>query len=504
MPSSAGTGFDGVDLSEVVAGLNEGIWGIDRDGITVFANAAIARILSTRPEEMIGQLFSSFFHPDDRVRVTQQFERRQRGYSDNYGAQLLRSDGTVAHVQMHASPVSKDGVFVGAVAAVTDLTDLYELIDAKEEALRRAEQSDQTKSRFLSWAGHELRTPLNTIAGFAQLLQARLTDDALRPMAEHIVSASSHLTALVQELLDYSSAEAAVLSPALDDVNLADVVHDAIALVSTSATEADVRLEARVAPYVVRADRRHLVQVIVNLLSNAIKYGGAHSTVRVGAQSDGSQVSCSVTDEGPGIPADRLQAVFSPFERLENSLGVPGVGLGLSIAETLMRAMNGTITVTSRPGHGATFTLSLPATNADSPAAASTVVDTRPASDGHLIMYVEDEPLNAALVESVIGLLPGRRLLVAPTVADARRLLAVEMPSLVLLDLNLPDGSGLDVLTAVRADERTATVPVFMLSADATEESTRRAHELGATRFITKPFDLNEFLALVEAATRPA
>lgn len=502
MPSSAGTGFDGVDLRSVVAGLNEGIWGIDRDGITVFANAAIGEILRVDPAAMVGHLFSDFFHPDDRVRVTQQFERRQRGHSDNYAARLMRSDGTTAHVQMHASPVSKEGTFVGAVAAVTDLTDLHALMAAKDDALRRAEQSDQTKSKFLSWVGHELRTPLNTIAGFAQLLQTRLADDELRQMAAHIVSASSHLNALVQELLDYSSAEAAVLSPALDDVDLADAVAEAVALVGTAATDDDVRLEVSVGHHMVRADRRHLVQVVVNLLSNAIKYGGPHSAVRVSSTVADGEVSCSVADDGPGIPADRLHAVFSPFERLENSVGLPGVGLGLSIAEALIRAMNGRITATSRPGHGATFTVSLPAaTPADDVGQADGADRGKAPVEGRLVVYLEDEPLNAALVESVIGLLPGRHLTVAPSVADALRLLPEVSPALVLLDLNLPDGSGLDVLRAIRSDVRLAATPVFMLSADATEESTLRARELGATRFITKPFDLGEFLTLVEAAT---
>lgn len=503
-PLSAGTGFDGVDLSQVVAGLNEGIWGIDRDGVTVFANRAIANILRLRPEAMIGRPFTDFFHPDDRLQVTQQFERRQRGHSDSYEARLLRSDGTTAHVQMHASPVDRDGVFVGAVAAVTDRTDLHALMEAKDAALQHAEQSDQTKSKFLSWVGHELRTPLNTIAGFAQLLQARLSDDDLQQMAGHIVSASSHLNALVQELLDYSKAEAAVLSPTLGEVDLAEVVADAVALVTAAASDGRVRIETAVDRIVVRADRRHLVQVLVNLLSNAIKYGGADSTVRISATEKIDEVTCSVSDEGPGIPSDRLQSVFSPFERLENSAGVPGVGLGLSIAEALMRAMNGRIVVTSPPGHGATFTLHLRSAAVTTASGAdATDGATRPTAEGHLIVYVEDEPLNAALVESVIGLLPGRRLLVAPTVADAVRLLAVESPSLVLLDLNLPDGSGLDVLRVVRADPRLSGVPVYMLSADATEESTRQARDLGATRFITKPFDLGEFLSLVEVATPP-
>ena len=118
-----------------------------------------------------------------------------------------------------------------------------------------------------------------------------------------------------------------------------------------------------------------------------------------------------------------------------------------------------------------------------------------------LVLYVEDEPLNASLVESIIGLLPGRSLHVEPTVAGGIEAAARLQPALVLLDLNLPDGSGFEVLSSIRANPTLAGVPVFILSADATEQATGRAHELGADRFITKPFNLKEFVGLVEAAT---
>ncbi len=128
--------------------------------------------------------------------------------------------------------------------------------------------------------------------------------------------------------------------------------------------------------------------------------------------------------------------------------------------------------------------------------------DPSASAGNQLVLYVEDEPLNASLVESIVGLLPGRTVHVEPTVRGGIEAVHRLRPALVLLDLNLPDGSGLDVLASIRADPSIATVPVFILSADATEQARKRGLELGADRFLTKPFNLKEFVALIGDATR--
>jgi DNA-binding response OmpR family regulator len=159
--------------------------------------------------------------------------------------------------------------------------------------------------------------------------------------------------------------------------------------------------------------------------------------------------------------------------------------------------MKGTLTLASPPGSGATFIVELPAAVDVSDRAAVTPVPP----PNRMVLYVEDEPLNASLLDSIISLLPGRELQVEPTVAGGITAARELHPTLILLDLHLPDGSGFDVLHAVREDPNTAATPVFVLSADATEEAGRHALELGADRYITKPFNLKEFLALLDATT---
>ncbi len=495
-PSESPFGIPGVEYRDLVLGIQEGLWLIDADGVTVFVNERMAEIARIPVADIVGRPVLDFFTDASRSTVLDQLRRRREGIASAYETDVRRGDGSMVHVRVHAGPVMRDGKLIASVAAVTDLTDVHEAMREREAALAEAQEANLVKTRFLSWASHELRTPLNSISGFAQLLRARLVDPADQEMAGHIVAASSHVDSLVHDLLDYSRAEANALSPDLVPLSLRDALDEAGSLVAGEAHESDVRIERSDDDdiYVV-ADRRQLVQVLVNVLSNAVKYGGRRSTVTVTTTADAVTARCNITDQGTGIPLDQQRAVFRPFERLATASDVSGVGLGLAIADSFMRSMHGSITVASPPGQGATFTIEVPVHTPPSRTAP-------PPDDGErLVLYVEDEPLNASLVTSIVGLLPGRTIEVAGTVAEGLAVLATRRPSLLLLDLNLPDGSGLEVLRLVRADPALRHLPVFILSADATQQASATAIEAGADRFITKPLKVNDFLALVDSVT---
>jgi PAS domain S-box-containing protein len=480
---------------ELLEELHVGIWMIDSDGVTTFANRRLANLLAIEPAQMVGRPLLDFFEPADHQLVLAHVSSRRKGQRDEYDARLRRADGSHVPARVHGSPLLVGGEFVGAMAAITDLSDLSAAAVARDSALLAAENSSVTSSRFISWMSHELRTPLNAIAGFAQLLTAELEQPAQRSMAQRIVAASDHVNGLLQDMLDYSKAHADVLEPNVGVVSLAEVVHDAVELVTGVAHDLDVEIHTDLTDVAALADRRHLVQVFVNLLSNAVKYGGRSTQVTVTAVVVGEMVRCSIADEGPGIPLDQQRRVFEPFERLDTVGDVPGAGLGLAIASSFMRAMGGAIELDSAAGEGATFTVVVPT----AASAAARMGSEDPTSDqSHLILYVEDEPLNASLVDSIVGLLPGRSLHTEPTVAGGIAAMHRLRPSLILLDLHLPDGSGFDVLRAARSEPRFARTPVFILSADATDQAASRAAELGADRFITKPFNLKEFIVLLE------
>ena len=485
-------GTSEMSFADLVDVLLEGVWAADHDGVTAFASPRMADILATSLDQMLGTPLVDWFHEQDRQLARDMWRRRTQGLTDTYEARMRRADGEIIHVRLHVSPLFDNGVIVGSVAAVTDITQLHQAADEKEQALQAAQEANEAKTTFLSWVSHEVRTPLNTIAGFAQLLQVGLERESDRRMIADILAATAHINGLVQDLLDYSRAEAHGLDSSLGAVDLNDAVKEAMSLVIGTARDHDVRIIDHVGYHTVIADRRPLVQVLTNLLTNAVKYGGDGSDVTVASELVGRCVRCTVTDQGPGISPHQQLVIFNPFQRLENARGVAGVGLGLAIADAYVRAMHGTISINSELGYGSTFVVELPVATLEAPEAAPTT---------RLVLYVEDEPLNASLVSSIVALLPGRTFHVAPTVAAGIEAALQLSPSLVLLDLNLPDGSGFEVLKAIRADSALRNTPVFMLSADATGQAIGMATDLGADRFITKPFDLGEFLEVIGAAT---
>jgi PAS domain S-box-containing protein len=486
-------------IPEFVDALHVGMWSSDQDGVTTYVNRRVVEMLTVPADEIVGRPVLDFFPEHERANILMHLRQRRDQVSDHYDVHLQRPDGSLVPVRVSGSPLMVNGEFKGSVAAVTDLSDVESAADAMERALRSAEAASLSAMRLLSWVSHELRTPLNAISGFAQLLEQSVSEPSQRAMASSILAAGTHVNGLAQDLLDYSKAEAGMLEPDLTTVAMRDVLDRALSLSVTLARENDVTLEMHVADECVVADQRRLVQSVLNLLSNAIKYGGRGSRVVVQTTSENDRVRCSVTDEGPGIPPSVQQRAFTAFERLDNASNIDGVGLGLSIADSYVRSMHGSLTVSSPAGAGATFTIELPA--AGEPTGQPTAPGEAKHSTNGLVLYVEDEPLNASLVESIIGLLPGRTLHVEPTVAGGIEAADRLRPALVLLDLNLPDGSGFDVLAAIRANPALTGVPVFILSADATEQTTAQAMQMGADRFISKPFNLKEFVALVEAAT---
>jgi PAS domain S-box-containing protein len=493
------------EIGSVVERLHAGIWTLDRDGVTTYANQRMHDLLGVAVGSMVGRPLLEFVDPSDHAKVLQGLRRRGEGRSDAYDIRLRNSDGAPVHVRVQASPVVEDGRVIGSVAAVTDVTDLAVSAADITAALDHAEQSATSASRLLSWVSHELRTPLNTINGFAQLLEQTLTDPTQQTLVGHIQSATAHVASLARDLLDFAKAGSGTLHQEPETLEMAEVVAEAITLVDSAARESNVVVVTEAAPVRAVGDRRRVVQVLVNLLSNAIRHGGPDRQVTIATTSTDGWAACSVTDEGPGVsPADR-ERVFLPFERAAN--GAPGgTGLGLAIADGLARAMGGRLTLEAAQQAGATFTLVLPAAGAtDDGHPSGVAADTAGAATSGpagRILYVEDEPLNAALVENIVALLPGRTLEVAPTVAAGVAAIDAQPPALVILDLNLPDGTGFDVLRHIRANPALADLAVFILSADATLESERLAVDLGANRYIHKPFDLRQFLDLLEMATR--
>ncbi|NOR69898.1 MAG: hypothetical protein GQ532_09440 [Methylomarinum sp.] len=246
-------------------------------------------------------------------------------------------------------------------------------------ALNEARSANQAKSEFLSRMSHELRTPLNAIIGFGQLIE--LDKEIL--IKEHqdnvheIMVASHHLLNMITEVLDLIKIEANQMEIVMDDISIDTLLHESIQLISTQAKAHQLKLVNHISNkgYSVRADATRLKQILINLLSNAVKYNHEKGSITLWCNiTNKNQLRICITDTGEGIPADKINQLFIPFERLNSSKNVDGTGIGLTISKHLIELMNGSIGVDSTPGKGSTFWVEL--TMSDNMAARKT--DTYP------------------------------------------------------------------------------------------------------------------------------
>jgi CheY-like chemotaxis protein len=254
----------------------------------------------------------------------------------------------------------------------------------------------------------------------------------------------------------------------------------------------------------VTADRQRLKQVLLNLLANGVKYNRTGGAVTLScAELAGDRLRVAVHDTGFGIPADKLERLFQPFDRLgAETTEVEGTGLGLALSRGLVEAMGGTISVESEVAVGSTFFVELALAEdpvarqrrlAGEAALPEPPVHARPRT----VLYIEDNLPNLELVEQIFARSASVNLVAAMQGRLGVELAIQHRPDLILLDLHLPDMSGMDVLRAVQADPRTRDIPVVIISADATPGQIDRLLAAGARTYLTKPLDVQRFLAVV-------
>lgn len=398
---------------------------------------------------------------------------------------------------------------------VHDVSETVRLQEAAVQA-RAAERLARLRSEFIGRVSHELRTPLNGILGFCELLSDDPAEPPTARQAERLSllrGAGRHLLGVVNQLLELSGLESGQLALHAEPVAVEALVAELAPLVEAQAVPLKVQC-AWPAPVADRprvlADAQRLRQVLLNLLSNAVKYNRPGGRVELAVFAQGQRVRLSVADTGPGLDAAQQAGLFQPFNRLgAERTGVEGTGLGLVVTRHLVEWMGGHLTVESRPDVGSTFTVELPAAVARQAAASESGPAVSPASGARSAMrrrpevtgrllYVEDNAVNAMLLRSALALRPGVQLDVVEDAAQALALLdkdGTRPPDMLLLDMNLPDATGTELLQRVRERAHCRLIPAIAVSADAAPASVRAAREAGFGGYWTKPLDLARMLA---------
>jgi signal transduction histidine kinase/DNA-binding response OmpR family regulator/CHASE3 domain sensor protein len=422
------------------------------------------------------------------------------------------------------------------------LSEQAQVLDRRNDALREAQRALQEraddlqrasryKSEFLANMSHELRTPLNSSLILAKLLSEN-RDGNLNPeqlkFAQTIYSAGNDLLNLINDILDLSKVEAGRLELQPQFVAVPKLVDALQRMFAPLAREKGLAFEAQSgpgAPPSLVTDNLRIEQVLKNLLSNAIKFteqGGVRLAVE--ARPD-ERIAFIVRDSGIGIPQGQEEVIFEAFRQADGTINrrFGGTGLGLSISRELARLLGGSIAVESVAGQGSTFTLTLPlrwtpASQADAAAAPPPALrevprvpmpapaappEPRPAgafaddrgeagSAGRVLMVVEDDLAFAGVLYDLAHEMR-YRCLVATTAAEAIELATTRLPDAILLDVRLPDGSGLSVLQFLKDDARTRHIPVHIVAA---EDFSEVAMHLGAIGFAVKPTSREELMAI--------
>ncbi|MFN8596687.1 MAG: PAS domain S-box protein [Anaerolineae bacterium] len=397
-----------------------------------------------------------------------------------------------------------------------DITERKQSEDALRQVNVELARASRAKDEFLANMSHELRTPLNSVLGLAQSLSEQYIGplNARQLEAVTIVETSGrHLLALINDILDLSKIEAGNVTLELARVDVQAVCQASLLFIKQIAHQKNIQVSSQFDEAVtwLQADERRLKQMLVNLLNNAVKFTPDGGVVELSVTGDRAQhrVQFSVRDTGIGIAADDVPRLFQPFMQLDSGLTrqYEGTGLGLSIVRRLAELHGGSVTVTSEPGRGSVFIISLPWTESpsvpDSATTAAAVTSTvvaapRAAESAPLILMAEDNEANIITLRMQLET-RGFQLAVAHHGGEVLEKVQTEPPALILMDLQMPVMDGWETTQRLRAhsDPRLASIPIIALTALAMPADRERALAAGVNAYLTKPIVFSQLVELI-------
>lgn len=410
-----------------------------------------------------------------------------------------------------ADSMTVTGAMEQMVASRTrELTEMNEHLAQARDA---ADRAAAVKSSFLARASHELRTPINGVLGVAELLRTTPLNDDQQHLVDLLVAAASQQTAIVSDILDYSSLESGGSTAQMAPVNLEEVLDEVAGVCAPMAADAGVQFTVAALPQNPSAslisEAIKIRQIITALTSNAIKFTAPGGMVDVAVATRNDTVAISVTDTGVGIPETQIAEIFEPFEQADGSITreFGGTGLGLALCRELAEVIGGAITVVSQPGIGSTFSLVLPRDSVGRPAGHApeqleTGAQARPWVPVRALV-AEDNHVNAVVVTRVLESLGASVELAVDGDEAIDRYEAAGPFDVVISDLHMPRRNGFDVAAHIRKREAECSRPAALLvalTADVTAEARRRAADVGFSIFLTKPLRRQTLSGLVARA----
>ena len=483
------------------------------DGTYMDVNESFLTTLGYTRNEVIGKtsdelnVFADF---DDRAHITEKLKLNQT--VKEVEVEIKTKSGAIL-VGLFSADIIYISDQVCLLTVMVDITLRKQAEEKIKEARLEADEANLAKSEFLSRMSHELRTPLNSILGFAQLLEMGELLPGQEQGINYIRHSGRHLLDLINEVLDISRIEAGHISLSLEPIQISEIMGEILDSVQPLANERRLKIRMLNSPdnhLFIKSDRQRLRQVLINILNNAIKYNQLNGSVNIGIAVMGqneegiTNIRISITDTGVGISSKDIPKLFKPFERIgAEKTETEGTGLGLTVVKKLMDAMGGRISVESELGIGSTFWIEFPLCENQLEIVGKKNnirdLESNPIHKTGTILYVEDNITNLILVQQILNKQRSGIQLITEVYGLRAVPLAIKFsPDLILLDLNLPDSHGSDVIKLLQSDEETRTIPVVIISADAMPDQINKLLAAGAKYYISKPLDVVNFLKIVD------
>lgn len=498
-------------VSSIIDGTADGIIVIDDKGSIESINPAAADIFGYDEEELIGESVSLLLPPDERgehdnyvknskihsPRIINQ-ARQLRGY---------QKDGKEFDMELNVAPIFNQGRkrFVGIFRDISERKQRELII---EKAKNAAEDHSKAKSLFLAQMNHELRTPLNAIMGFAQVIEyvsEKKLDEKQEEYIAHILSSGEHLLHMINDITDISGIESGNVELSLEPVSVSEAVGRAVQYIEGFAEEKKIKIHNEISDdsLVTLVDARRYRQIIINVLSNAVKYNHDGGDLYIRAYMN-SGVHLEIEDTGFGISDEMRDRVFTAFDRLDRDAGdVEGTGLGLALSKQLADFMDGDIYFDSEVGKGTTFHVVMPATPLDVTATDQLLEYRKNApievladkEQQYRILYVEDNILAGKIIEDVLGLIRNVEVDIISTPKECMENVFKIRPDLILMDIDLPEMTGIDLYYRLKGMMADDMPPVVALSSVTDAKRVKEATAAGFKDYLAKPVNIQQLLA---------
>lgn len=470
--------------------MSDGIVAADQDGRFIIVNRAA--------EEMFGPLIDmdpaewsahyQVFLPDEKTLFPPDdlpLARALRGEAVNDVEIFVNSSAGRRSVSVTARPVSENQLLEGGMAVCRDITE------------RKA--AEKRVSEFYSTVSHELRTPLTSIRGSLGLIEGGLAGEIgakCKKLITIALAESDRLIRLINDILDIRKIEAGMMDLKISSVAARNLIEQTIENIRGMSSDANVKVTADIqVESSIDCDPDRIIQVLTNLVGNAIKFSKAGDTVLVRLGANERSLRFSVIDTGPGIEKEQLHKLFGKFQQIDqsDSRQKGGTGLGLAVSKAIVEHHRGKMGVESEFGVGSTFWFELTA-----PLSTKQLTPQRIKKVSHPALVIEDDDHTAEILSSHLEF-TGFQVVRASTMKEARSMLAKASPLVIILDLMLPDGHGLDLLRDLSLDPRHKHIPVVIVTACERSEGHSSTHPL-LIEWICKPFSGEKLNGVLEQA----